>query len=188
MSKIRNPGIAAAALLMAVLPLTLATGRADAGQRWLTARRGAWSGTASSHHDGGGNRGWSATATRPNGKTASASYSRGVGNGTISATRSVTGFNGATRSATRTRTPGQGGTASYTGRDGRTYSAATTHYDSGGGNRGRTTTLTGPDGRTATRTVSRSVNAGTTTVSRSAEGFNGATRSEAITKTAGGPP
>ena len=187
MPKTRNTAITAAALLLA-LSLTLATRQADAGQRWVAGRRGAWSGTVSSYRNGGGNRGWSATATRPNGKTASANYSRTVSNGTISSTRSVTGFNGATRSETRTRTPGQGSTASYTGRDGRTYSAATTHYNNGNGNLGRTTTLTGPNGRTATRTVSRSVSGSTTTVSRSATGFNGATRSGVVTKTAGGQP
>jgi hypothetical protein len=184
MSKTLKPGIAAAILLVA-LPLALASGRADAGHRLLAGRRGAWTGTASSYHNGGGNRGGTVTATRPNGKTATASYSRSVSNGTISATHSVTGFNGATRSATSTRTPGEGSTVSYTGHDGRTYSAATTHYNNGGGNLGRTTTLTGPNGRTATRTVSQSVSGATTTISRSATGANGATRSEVVTKTPG---
>ena len=183
MSKTLNARGVAAALVMT---WTLFSVRhADAGQRSIAVHRGAWTGTATSYHNGGGNRGWSATATRPSGKTASANYNRSVSNGNITTTRSKTGFNGATRSETVSRTPGQGGTASYTGRDGRTYSAATTHYDNGDGNLGRATTLTGPSGRTASRTVSRSVSGDTTTVSRSAKGFNSATRSEVVTRTPG---
>jgi len=129
MSKILKPGIAAAAVLMA-LPLALASGRVDAGHRWLAGRRGAWTGTASSYHNGAGNRGGTVTATRPNGSTATASYSRSVSNGTISGTRSATGTNGATRSEVVTKTPGEGRTVTYTGRGGRTY---TTAADAAGG-------------------------------------------------------
>lgn len=105
--------------------LSLAAAHADAAGRWGFARRGAWSRTTVSHHNGGGNRGHTTTLTRPNGKTATRTFNQSVSNGTITDSRSVTGFNGATRSATVTRTPGQGRTVTHTGRDGQTYTTAT---------------------------------------------------------------
>lgn len=165
--------------------LSLAAAHADAAGRWGFARRGAWSRTTVSHHNGGGNRGHTTTLTRPNGKTATRTFNQSVSNGTITDSRSVTGFNGGTRSATVTRTPGQRGTATYTARGGRTYSAATTHYNDGNGNLGRTTTLTGPNGKTDTRTFNQSVSDGTITDARSVTGFNGATRSATVTRTPG---
>jgi hypothetical protein len=89
-----------------------------------------------------------------------------VSNGTVTNSHTTTGFNGTTTSSTVTRTPGQGGTASYTNRDGQTYSATTTPYNNGNGNFGRNTTNTGPAG-TTTRQVSQTNNGnGTYTDSR----------------------
>jgi hypothetical protein len=208
MPKILTGNRVALTLTVAAL-LALPAQQADAGGRWI-ARRGAWSRTtvtrtpgvgrtatytggggrtysaASTHYnDGGGNFGRTTTLTGPGGKTATRTFNRSASNGTITDTRSATGFNGATRSETVTRTPGVGRTATYTGRAGQTYSAASTHYNDGGGNFGRTTTLTGLGGKTATRTFNRSASNGTITDTLSATGFNGATRSETVTRTPG---
>jgi hypothetical protein len=184
MSRILTRNRIAASLAVIAL-LLLASLHADAAGRWAFARRGAWSRTTTSYHDGGGNRGHTTTLTRANGQTATRTFNRSVSNGTITDTRSVTTFNGATHSATVTRTPGQGHTTTYTGRNGRTYSAATTHYNDGNGDLGRTTTFTGPNGKTSTRTFNQTGSGGTVTDTHSTSGFNGARRSATVTRTAG---
>ena len=182
----RNFSTSRVAVSLAVTTLlSLASVHADGAGRWAFARRGAWSRTTTSYHDGGGNRDRTTTLTRANGQTSTRTFNRSVSNGTITDTRSVTSFNGATRSATTTRTPGQGRTTTYTGRDGRTYSAATTHYNDGNGNLGRTTTYTGSNGKTSTRTLNRTVSGGTITDTRSVTAFNGTTRSATVTRTPG---
>ncbi len=136
------------------------------GWRFRGSRGGVWSRTVTPYHYGGGNFGRTVTTTRPNGQTATSSFSRSVSNGTITDSRSFTGYNGATASGTLTRTPGAGGTATYTGPAGNTYSAATTPYNNGAGNFGRTTTYNGPAG-TTTRQFSQTNNGnGTYTDSR----------------------
>jgi hypothetical protein len=49
-----------------------------------------------------------------------------VNNGTITDSRTITGFNGATSTGTLTRTPGQGGTVTRTGPNGQTFTGTYT--------------------------------------------------------------
>jgi hypothetical protein len=77
------------------------------------------------YNSGGGNFGGTATATRPNGQTATRTFSQRENNGTINDRRSPTGFNSRTTSSTVTRTPGQGVSATFTNRAGQTYNATT---------------------------------------------------------------
>ena len=74
---------------------------------------------------------------------------------------------------------------SYTGRAGGTVSRTVTPYNNGGGNFGRTTSTTRPNGSTATTAFNRSVNDGTITDSRTVTGFNGATSTGTLTRTPG---
>jgi hypothetical protein len=108
-------GVIAATLIIFLAP------QADARGRSLTGPRGGtWSRTVTPYHNGGGNFGRTITTTRPDGQTAASSFNRSVSNGTVTDTHNFTGFNGKTTSETLTRTPGQGGTATYTGPNGHT--------------------------------------------------------------------
>jgi hypothetical protein len=109
----------AACLMLAAL-LLLPVQQAHAGRWGRSDRKAGWSRSVSVYRNGGGNFGRTTTITRPNGQTATRTFNRSVSNGTITDTHSATGFDGKTRSGTLTRTPGQGGTASYTGRNGQT--------------------------------------------------------------------
>ena len=83
--------------------------------------------------------------------TQGATYSdeRNVGNGQYSNTRTVTKPNGATYTDQHTAGKGQSSnTRTFTGANGRTASSSTTRYPGGS-----STTVTGPNGTTATRTV-----------------------------------
>lgn len=87
------------------------------------------------------------TATGPHG--ASYTNSRSAGNGTYSNTRTATRANGASYTDQRTTSDGQTtNTRTYTGANGRTASSTTTRSPGES-----STTVTGPNGKTATRTV-----------------------------------
>ena len=87
------------------------------------------------------------TATGPYGATYS--DQRNVGNGEYSNTRTATKPNGATYTDQRTAGNGESSnTRTFTGANGRTVSSSTTRYPGGS-----STTVTGPNGKTATRTV-----------------------------------
>ena len=164
-----------AALAAATLTLFLAQ-HADA-RSW---RRGGR--TVTLYNNGGGNVGRTVTRARPNGPTATSMFNRSVSNGTIIDSRSFTGFNGRTASGSLTRTPGEGASATYTGRGGQTYSGQTTPYNNGSGNFGRTTTTTGPAG-TTTRQFSQTNNGnGTFTDSRGVTEPNGQSYSNSDTR------
>jgi|HubBroStandDraft_2_1064218.scaffolds.fasta_scaffold315922_2 hypothetical protein len=68
----------------------------------VTGPRGGTRSVTTFNH-GGGNFGRTVTRTRPDGQTATSSFNRSVNNGTITDSRSVTGFNGRTASETVTR-------------------------------------------------------------------------------------
>lgn len=109
-----------AAVVLTSLTVMCAT-QAQAGGWSYTGRGGrTYSRSYTHYNNGGGNLGRTATATRPNGKTATNSFNRSVNNGVITDTHTVTGFNGRTATNTLTRTPGQGGTATHTGPAGKT--------------------------------------------------------------------
>lgn len=87
------------------------------------------------------------TATGPHGATYT--DSRSAGNGTYTNTRTATRANGATYTDQRTTSDGQTtNTRTYTGATGRTASSTTTRSPGES-----STTVTGPNGKTATRTV-----------------------------------
>jgi hypothetical protein len=87
------------------------------------------------------------TATGPHG--ANYTDSRSVGDGTYSNTRTATRANGATYTDQRTTSDGQTTNArTYTGANGRTASSTTTRSPGES-----STTVTGPNGKTATRTI-----------------------------------
>jgi hypothetical protein len=112
----------AAAAVLATFTLFLAT-QAQAGGWSYTGRGGrTYSRSYTHYNNAGGNVGRTVTTTRPNGKTATSSFSRSVNNGVITDTHTYTGFNGRTATGTLTRTPGEGGTATHTGRAGNTRS------------------------------------------------------------------
>lgn len=69
------------------------------------------------------------------------------------------------------------------GRHGGVWSGTVSSYHNGGGNFGRTTTTTRPNGKTRTTTFNRSVSNGTITDSRTVTGYNGATRTATVTRT-----
>ena len=71
------------------------------------------------------------------------------------------------------------------GPDGGTWTRSAAHYNSGGGNAGRTLTSTRPDGQTASSTVNRSVNDGTISTNRSVTGYDGQTATRTMTRTPG---
>jgi hypothetical protein len=104
----------------AIIPLIGSNAEA---RSWTVGGRygGSWTRSVSAYHNGGGNFGRTVTTTRPDGRTATRSFSRSVQNGTITDTRTTTGFNGKMRSEMLTRTPGQGGTATYTGAAGHAH-------------------------------------------------------------------
>ena len=83
--------------------------------------------TVTPYNNGGGNVGRTVTQTRPDGQTATGSFSRTVSNGTITDTRTDTGYNGYTASSRFTHTPGQEGSYSATGPNGGTYTASYPH-------------------------------------------------------------
>ena len=114
-----------AAAALALLAAQTAEARGWRSHNWSATgpRGGTWTHSASRYHNGGGNFGQTRSTTAPDGRTASTSFNRSVDGGVITDTRSQTGFGGATRSETLTRTPGQGGEATYTGRGGNTYTA-----------------------------------------------------------------
>jgi hypothetical protein len=144
-----------AASLGAVVLLLLA-GQANAGPLFLHGLiRGLRSRSSSHYNNGGGNYGGTVTTTRPDGQTAIGTFNRTDNNGTITTNRDYTGFGGRTASETVTHTPGEGGTATYTGRHGNTYTAARRPYANGNGNFGRTTKFTGPNGGTRTQQFSQ---------------------------------
>ncbi|HEY6452404.1 MAG TPA: hypothetical protein VIX87_07375 [Steroidobacteraceae bacterium] len=114
---------ALAAPLVAATLIGLCAAPVDARSWSFSGRFGrTYSHSATHYNHGGGNFGRTATTTGPNGASASSTFSRSVSGNTITDSRTVTGFNGASRSATLTRTPGAGGSATYTGRDGNSYS------------------------------------------------------------------
>jgi hypothetical protein len=169
--------LTAAALLALASPQAAARGWSFGGPRG-----GLWNRSVTHYNNGGGNFGRSVTTTRPDGQTATSTFNRTVSDGSITDTRRYTGFNGATSTGTLTRTPGQGGTAIFTGRNGQTYSATTKRYNSGNGNFGRTTTATGPRG-TTTRQFGQTNNGnGTYTDSRTITEPNGQTYSNLYTR------
>lgn len=160
---------------------------ADA-RTWSFSGRHGGSRTVTTYHNGGGNYGRTATTTRPDGQTRTSTFNQSVNNGTITDSRSISGFNGQTRSSTVTRTPGEGATGSYTGRNGKTYTGTTTPYNNGNGNFGRTTTVTGPNGGTATRQFGQTNNGnGTFTDTRTTTLPNGQTRTSSFTRPGWGP-
>jgi hypothetical protein len=170
-------GLTALALLALANPPAAARGWSFGGPRG-----GVWNRSVTHYSNGAGNFGRTVTATRPDGQTATSTINRSVSNGTVTDTRSYTGFNGKTSASTLTRTPGEGSTATYTGRNGQTYSATTTPYNNGNGNFGRTTTTTGPSG-TTTRQFSQTNNGtGTYTDSRTVTHPNGQTYSNSYTR------
>jgi hypothetical protein len=77
--------------------------------------------SVTSYNNGGGNLGRTFTTTAPNGKTATNSFNRSVNDGTITDSRTVTGFNGNTAARTLTRTPGDGGSFTQTGPNGQSF-------------------------------------------------------------------
>jgi hypothetical protein len=101
-----------------VLPASHAVARGWAFRGW--GGRG-YSRSVTAYNNGGGNFGRTVTTTGPGGRTATSAFNRSVSNGTITDSRTFTGFNGDTASGTLTRTPGQGGTATWTGRGGQTW-------------------------------------------------------------------
>ena len=104
--------------------LVAATG-AEARETIVTGAGGrSWSHTVNHANEGGGNVSRSTSTTRPNGRTATTDFNRSVSNGTITDTRTTTGFHGGTTSASMTRTPGEGGSYSYTGREGNTVTGS----------------------------------------------------------------
>ena len=80
--------------------------------------------TVTPYNNGGGDFGRTATTTGPNGNTASRTYSHSVNDGTITNTRTATGFGGESAAATVSRTPGAGGSAAYVGPAGRTFTGS----------------------------------------------------------------
>jgi hypothetical protein len=106
---------------VAVAPAANARGWSYTGRAGRTHSR-----TYTPYNNGGGNFGRTITATRPNGQTATSSLNRSVNNGTITDTRTVTGFNGTTSTGTLTRTPGQGGTITRTGPNGQSFTGTYT--------------------------------------------------------------
>src|SRR5262249_12475057 len=126
---------------------------------WSVTGRGGrtYSRTITPYTNGDGNFGRTITATRPNGQTATRSFNRSVSDGTITDSRTITGFHGQTASSALSRTPGQGRTATYTDPGGQTYTRSVTHSTNGDGNFGRTLTTNGPAG-TTTRTFSQTNN------------------------------
>ena len=111
-----------AALIGAAVLLTASS--ANARHTTITGPNGGVYGRSVNHYNnGGGNLGRTVSATRPNGQTATKSFNRSVSNGTITDTKTVTGFNGKTGTATMTRTPGEGGTITGTGPNGGTYNS-----------------------------------------------------------------
>jgi hypothetical protein len=120
----RRLALSAAAVALAV-PVA---GQAEARSWSVTGRNGGtWNRSVSHYNHGGGNVGRTATTTRPDGQTATRTFDRSVNGGTITDSRTVTGYNGGTASRTVTRTPGVGGSVTYTGPAGRTYSETYVH-------------------------------------------------------------
>ena len=107
---------------MVALAVPLA-GQAEARTRSVTGRNGGtWTRSVSHYNNGGGDLGRSVTTTRPDGQSATRTFDRDVSGGTITDSRTVTGYNGGSASRTVTRTPGAGGSVTYTGPAGGTYS------------------------------------------------------------------
>jgi hypothetical protein len=105
--------------LIAAVSLVLFTAHADARSWSFTGPPGGtWGRSVTRYNNGGGNFGRVATTTRPDGQTATRAFSRSTNNGTITDSRAFTGFNGASTHKSFTRTPGQGGTATYANRAG----------------------------------------------------------------------
>ena len=73
----------------------------------------------------------------------------------------------------------------HRGPRGANWTGAATHYNSGGGNFGRTATMTRPNGEVATKSYNRSDSDGTITSDRSITGGNGGSASRTVTRTPG---
>lgn len=172
-----------ATALIATVAVTVVTPRADARGWSFTGRFGRTFGrTVTPYNYGGGNFGRSITATRPDGRTATSTFNRSVSNGTISDSRTITGFNGATSTGTFTRTPGQGWTATRTGPGDQARSASASHYNNGDGNAGRTATFSGPAGTTTRESTQTNNGNGTYTDSRTITGPNGQSVTNSFTR------
>jgi hypothetical protein len=169
--------LAAGAFVILLAPHADARGWTVAGRNGKTYSR-----AVTPYNNGGGNVGRTATTTRPNGQTATTTFNRSVNNETVTDSRTVSGFNGATASSTATRTPGQGVSATHTGPGGQTYSATTAHYNNGNGNVGHTTTVNGPAGTTTKQLTQTNNSNGTYTDTRTVNEPSGQTYTSSYTR------
>ena len=121
-------GRATAMCAVIAIAALISSADAEARSRTVTGRGGGtWTRTVTPYNNGGGNFGRTITTARPDGASASRSFDRSISNGTITDSRTTTGFNGAMSSTTLTRTPGEGGSLTHTGRGGQTYTRSVTH-------------------------------------------------------------
>jgi hypothetical protein len=125
MSLLKNRTLA---LSLSVLVGAAALAPPASARGWTyTGRAGStYSRTFTPYNNGGGNFGRTIIATRPNGQTSTSTFNRSVSGGTITDSRTMTGFNGMTSTGTLTRTPGQGGTLTRTGPNGQSFTGSYT--------------------------------------------------------------